>query len=82
MEDGLKDALLREVMLSQPWIGTLRPWEREPPDRLLVSWESDDGSGALRMDQPLASFSERRFGARLVRSEWVRFPEEAAFVSP
>ena len=82
IEDGLKDAPLRDVLLLQPWIGTLRLWEKERPDRLLVSWESDDGSGALRMDQPLASFAERRFGARFVRSEWVKLPKEDACVSP
>lgn len=29
----------------------------------------DDGEGALRLDQPIAPFAERRFGARFVRSE-------------
>lgn len=33
--------------------------------------ESQDGSGALRMDQLLSSFAERRFGACHVRSEWI-----------
>ena len=44
--------------------------------QLLASLESQDGSGALRMDQPLSSFAERRFGARHVRSEWITLERE------
>lgn len=72
-EDGVQDAPLRDALGHRPWIASLRRWE-DPPERLLVSFESDDGSGLLKMDQPLSSFAERRFGARYVRSEWVSFP--------
>lgn len=58
----------------------MRKWE-ELPDKLLVSLESEDRSGALKMDQPLSSFAERRFGARFVRSEWIPFPQEVTHVS-
>ncbi len=75
IEDGLQDAPLRELLARWPWLATPRKWE-DPPGRLLVSFESPDGSGLLRMDQPLSSFAERRFGARFVRSEWMPFPEE------
>lgn len=75
MEDGLHDAPLRGVLERCPWISNLRKWERFP-EKLLISFESDDGSGVLRMDQPLSSFAERRFGARYVRSEWIPFPQE------
>jgi CRISPR system Cascade subunit CasD len=64
---------LRETLERWPWIASLRKWE-EPPERLLLSLESEDGSGLLKMDQPLSSFAERRFGARYVRSEWISFP--------
>ena len=77
LKDGLQDAPLREVMERWPWLATLRRWE-EFPKRLLVSYESGDGSGLLRMDQPLSSFAERRFGSRFVRSEWIEFPQEVA----
>jgi len=80
MEDGLQDASLREVLAQWPWIATLRRWE-ERPEKLLTSFESEDGSGVLKMDQPLSSFAERRFGARFVRSEWMPFPQEVANVS-
>lgn len=79
VEDGVQDAPLREVLIRWPWIATRRKWE-EPPENLLVSWESEDGTGTLKMDQPLSSFAERRFGARFVRSLWIPFPEEVTNV--
>lgn len=80
MEDGVQDLPLREALVRRPWIGKLRKWE-EPPERLLISIESEDGSGLLKVDQPLSSFADRRFGARFVRSEWIPFPQEAPHVS-
>jgi CRISPR system Cascade subunit CasD len=74
IEGGMVDKPLLEA-LARPWISTPRRFE-SAPERLLVSLESDDGSGALRMDQPLSSFAERRFGARYVRSEWVNLERE------
>lgn len=75
IENGLQDASLRDVLARWPWIGSQRKWE-ELPEKLLVSFESEDGSGVLKMDQPLSSFAERRFGARFVRSEWIPLPQE------
>jgi CRISPR system Cascade subunit CasD len=80
LENGLQDASLRDVLTRWPWISSLRAWE-ECPDKLLASFDSDDDSGVLKMDQPLSSFAERRFGARFVRSEWITFPKEVAHVS-
>lgn len=80
IEDGLEDAPLMEALSRRPWITSLRRWKAYP-EKLLVSRESDDGSGALKMDQPLSSFAERKFGARFVISEWISFPQEAANVS-
>lgn len=79
IENGLQDVPLQDVLGMWPWIATPRRWE-EPPEKLLISFESKDGSGVLKMDQPLSSFSERRFGARFVRSEWIPFPMEVANV--
>jgi CRISPR system Cascade subunit CasD len=75
LEGGIKDAPLLETLAVWPWIATPRRYE-SAPERLLVSMESQDGSGALRMDQPLSSFAERRFGARYVRAEWVDLQRE------
>jgi CRISPR system Cascade subunit CasD len=80
IENGVQDAPLLEVLIRWPWIATKRKWE-EPPEKLLVSWESEDGTGTLKMDQPLSSFAERRFGSRFVRSQWISFPKEASNVS-
>lgn len=80
IENGVQDAPLRDVLTRWPWTALLRKWEK-PPERLLVSFESEDGSGVLKMDQPLSSFAERRFGARIVRSEWIPFPQEVTHVS-
>ncbi len=81
LEDALLDVPMRDVLASWPWISSLRRGEKKP-ERLLVSFESDDGSGLLKMDHPLSSFAERRFGARYVRSEWIPFPKEVVHVSP
>lgn len=75
IENGLQDAPLRDVLARWPWISSLRKGE-EHPERILVSYDSEDQSGVLKMDQPLSSFSERRFGARFVQSEWIPFPRE------
>ncbi len=76
LEDGVKDAPLLEALTAVPWIATPQRYE-SAPERLLVSLESPDGSGALRMDQLLSSFAERRFGARFVRSEWSKLQKDA-----
>lgn len=80
IKDGLQDAPLRAVLTKWPWIASPRKWE-DPPENLLISFESEDGTGVLKMDQPLSSFAERRFGARFVRSEWISFPQEVSDVS-
>jgi len=77
IDGGLQDAPLRDLLVQWPWQATRRRWEALP-GQLLMSLESPDGSGALRMDRLLSSFAERRFGARFVRSEWIPFPGEAS----
>lgn len=80
IENGLLDAPLHEALSQWPWISSTRKWEK-PPEQLLVSFESDDGSGVLKMDQPLSSFAERRFGTRFVQSELIDFPQEVTHAS-
>lgn len=80
IEDGIRSAPLREALAGWPWIATPRKWE-ERPDRLLVSFESEDRSGVLRMDQPLSSFAERKFGARFIESEWIVLQREVVDAS-
>lgn len=79
VENGLVQDPIRHVLTRWPWI--VRRRQRETiPEKLLCSFESDDETGALRMDQPMSSFADRRFGARFVRSEWMVFPGEADHV--
>ncbi|MBI5671849.1 MAG: type I-E CRISPR-associated protein Cas5/CasD [Nitrospirae bacterium] len=80
MKNAIQEVPLREALSRFSWIATQRPWE-VLPEKLLMSLESEDGSGVLRMDQPLSSFAERRFGARFVRSEWIPFPQGVTHVS-
>lgn len=75
LEGGVVDVPLLPALEGRPWLSTSRRGEAMP-ERLLVSLESRDGSGALRMDQPLSSFADRRFGARYVRSEWISLQRE------
>lgn len=77
--DEVQEDSLRDVLIRWPWIATPRRGE-EPPEKLLVSFESEDGSGVLRMDQLLSSFAERRFGARFVRAEWIPLSREGSHV--
>ena len=75
LDGGVVDMPLLAALAAWPWLATPRQWE-STPDQLLVSLESSDGTGALRMDQPLSSFAERRFGARHVRSDWIKLTLE------
>lgn len=79
IENGVQDVPLRDALARWPWIAAQWKWE-ELPEKLLVSFESEDGSGVLKMDQLLSSFVERRFGARFVRAEWTPFPHEVTHV--
>jgi len=79
MENSMQADPLLDVLARWPWITTQRKGE-ERPDKLLVSYESKDGSGVLRMDQLLSSFAERHFGSRFVHTEWIPFPKEVTHV--
>ncbi|AKS22506.1 MAG: CRISPR-ssociated protein, Cas5 [Leptospirillum sp. Group II 'C75'] len=75
IENGLKNVPLREALEHFPWIACRRRNERLP-EKLVITFESEDGTGVLKMDQPLSSFAKRRFGSRFVRSEWIPFPSQ------
>lgn len=80
LEGGVVDSKLLPALADRPWLTMPRRGE-SMPERLLVSLETTDGSGTLRMDQLLWSFSERRFGARHVRSEWIALKRESSDVA-
>ena len=79
LDNGVVDMPLLAALASRAWLSTPRRGETIP-ERLQVSMDSQDGSGSLRMDQPLSSFAERRFGARFVRSVWVDVQREGTHV--
>lgn len=74
LKDGLRQEPLKEALAywSSDW-----EWpqdeEGKPIEtlRLPIWLESPSETGSMRMDQPLGSFAERRFGARFVVPDWV-----------
>jgi len=79
IDNGLQDKPLLEILQQWPRIVSAQKWQ-EAPDQLLMSFESEDGTGILKMDQPISSFAERRFGARYVKSEWITLQKELVHV--
>lgn len=77
IENAVVNVPLLDALSQWPWIASPRKRENSP-EKLLVSLESQDGSGVLKMDQPLSSFAIRRFGARYVRTDWVNLPQETS----
>ncbi len=77
IEQGIQDGPLFDVLTHWPWICRKRRWESYP-EKLLISCESHDGHGVLKMDELLSSFEERRFGSRFVMSRWSAIAPEAA----
>ncbi|NMG75348.1 type I-E CRISPR-associated protein Cas5/CasD [Aromatoleum diolicum] len=72
LPDALVDMDLREALSSWPPIATARPHQGRAP--WVLSIESADSTGLMKMDQPLSSFAERRFGPRFVLSEVLDVP--------
>lgn len=72
MPDAVVDADLHEALVQWPAIASPRPGAPHTP--WILTLESADRSGLMKMDQPLSSFSERRFGPRFVVSEVLDVP--------
>ena len=75
MEGALVDADLRTALTGWPRLA--KPRACQPRDKLLLSLESADGAGLMKLDQLLSSFAERRFGPRFVLSEVLDVPVQA-----
>ncbi|WP_418646595.1 type I-E CRISPR-associated protein Cas5/CasD [Thauera butanivorans] len=72
MPGAVVDADLREALTQWP---SIAPAQRgQPRTPRILSLESADRSGLMKMDQPLSSFAERRFGPRFVLSEVLDVP--------
>ncbi len=66
LEGALREEGLRDTLLAWPRIATARHEHKGEPIRLIIEHAS---AGAVRLDQPVAPFSERRFGPRYIVSE-------------
>lgn len=71
LEGALRDEGLRDALLAWPRIATARHEHKDEPVRLIVEHAS---AGAVRLDQPVAPYSERRFGPRYIASEAIHVP--------
>lgn len=71
LEGGVRDEALRDALIAWPRIATVKREQKGEPLRLTLEHES---AGAVRLDQPVAPFSERRFGPRYIASEAVHVP--------
>jgi CRISPR system Cascade subunit CasD len=63
LDPGVDERPLLEALRARPFLGP-----GKPPDEYRMVVESATREGSLRMDQPIASFDVRRYGARYVRS--------------
>jgi len=73
LEDGLREANLEAALVNHeyPWLS-----KDERPTRLVI----EASRGSLRVDNPISSFAQRRFGTRFVESrpwEEPHVPEQA-----
>lgn len=71
LEDALRDEGLRDALLAWPSLAKARHEHKDDPLRLILEHAS---AGAVRLDQPVAPFSERRFGPRYSASEAIHVP--------
>lgn len=66
LDGAIRAEGLRDALLAWPRIVTARYEHKDEPLRLILEHAS---AGAVRLDQPVAPFSERRFGPRYIVSE-------------
>lgn len=71
LKNGLRDEALRAALVAYPRIVAARKAHRDSPIRLILEHET---VGAVRLDQPVAPFAQRRFGPRYVASESIHVP--------
>ncbi|MFC5697830.1 type I-E CRISPR-associated protein Cas5/CasD [Pseudomonas sp. GCM10022186] len=73
LADGFLPLPLERALASYPRLAAAQRADREQPLRCLLE---DDEEGAIRLDQPVAPFAERRFGPRFVKSGVLHAPEQ------
>ena len=73
LQNGLKDEDLISALKNAPLVGAPRTEEHGQPLRLMLEHPSE---GAVRLDQPVGPFAERRFGPRFVKPEVLDVPNQ------
>jgi len=73
LPDGLSPLSLEQALAQYPRLASLRRMDSQPALRCLLE---DDQEGAIRLDQPVAPFAERRFGPRFVKSGVLHVPDQ------
>lgn len=73
LPDGLSPLPLAEALAQYPRLSSARRVDRQAVLRCLLE---DDQEGAIRLDQPVAPFAERRFGPRFVKSGVLHVPDQ------
>lgn len=71
IERGLREESLDKALHGWPRIAAPRHEQRDEPLRLVLEHASE---GAVRLDQPVAPFAERRFGPRYIATEAIHVP--------
>ncbi|MNF31840.1 CRISPR-associated protein Cas5 [compost metagenome] len=71
--DGLSPLPLEQALAAYRRLVSPQWADREQPLRCLLEDEQD---GAIRLDQPVAPFAERRFGPRFVKSGVLHAPDQ------
>jgi CRISPR system Cascade subunit CasD len=73
LRDGLKDQDLKSALESYPRLAPPQHGQRKDGLRIMVEHASE---GSMRLDQPIAPFSERCFGPRFVKSGVVNVSDQ------
>ncbi|MFB8829323.1 type I-E CRISPR-associated protein Cas5/CasD [Azotobacter sp. CWF10] len=73
LADGLSPLPLEQALAGYPRLAPARRGEEGQPLRCLLE---DEREGAIRLDQPVAPFAERRFGPRFVKSGVLHAPDQ------
>ncbi|MFC0669312.1 type I-E CRISPR-associated protein Cas5/CasD [Azotobacter chroococcum] len=73
LADGLSPLPLERALAGYPRLAPARRGEEGQPLRCLLE---DEREGAIRLDQPVAPFAERRFGPRFVKSGVLHAPDQ------
>ncbi|WOF77656.1 type I-E CRISPR-associated protein Cas5/CasD [Stutzerimonas kunmingensis] len=73
LPDGLSPLSLEQALAQYPRLASARRTDSQPTLRCLLE---DDQEGAIRLDQPVAPFAERRFGPRFVKSGVLHVPDQ------